>query len=159
MWLTGFEVLDVFRRHLRDFEQTNRALVIHEGTTLFRKSWSELRLWFSRHVAYLDVSLGLVGDLHDELGLAVNHVLENVLVDTGNPNCKSERPFRKCNSDQHTRHPNYPSWRRIGTPCPPRSAGRGRPNGGGHCTSHRAREGTSASCRHLRSSGRGGGSP
>ena len=30
---------------------------------------------------YLDVSLGFIGDFHDELGLSIYHVLQNALVD------------------------------------------------------------------------------
>ena len=33
--------------------------------------------------SHLDVSLSFVGDFHDELGLSVDHVLQDRLVDTG----------------------------------------------------------------------------
>jgi hypothetical protein len=62
--LTRLELLEVLRRDLGDLEQTDGALVVDEGTTL-------------------DVSLGLVRDLHKELGLGLDHVLENLVVDDG----------------------------------------------------------------------------
>jgi len=49
---------------LGDFKQTDGTLVIDDGTTL-------------------DVSLGLVGQLHNVLGLRVDHVLENAEIDDG----------------------------------------------------------------------------
>lgn len=30
---------------------------------------------------HLDVGLGLIGDLHDELGLSVDHMLQDALID------------------------------------------------------------------------------
>ena len=59
--LDRLEVLDVLRRHLGNLKQTDSALVVDERTTL-------------------DVSLGLVRDLGDELGLGVDHVLVDVEV-------------------------------------------------------------------------------
>ena len=42
-----------------------------------------MKMWKSivsgRH---LDVSLGLIGDLHDELSLSVDHMLQDALVDS-----------------------------------------------------------------------------
>ena len=31
---------------------------------------------------HLDVGLGLIGDLHDELGLSVDHMLQDALIDS-----------------------------------------------------------------------------
>lgn len=62
--LNGLEVLNVLRGNLGDFEKADGALVVDEGTTL-------------------DIGLGLVGDLRDELGLGVDHVLVDVEVDIG----------------------------------------------------------------------------
>jgi len=58
------EVLDVLRRHLSDFEQADSALVIDDGTTL-------------------DVSLCLIGKLHEELGLRLDEVVEDAKIDIG----------------------------------------------------------------------------
>lgn len=60
---TGFEVFDMLGRDLRDFEEADATFVVDEGTTL-------------------DVGLGLVGDLHKELGLGLLHVLQNRRIDT-----------------------------------------------------------------------------
>lgn len=60
----GLEVLDVFIGDLCNFEQTDCALIINEGTTL-------------------DICFCLVRDLHDELGLRIDHVPENALINTG----------------------------------------------------------------------------
>ena len=60
----GLEILDVLVWHLSDFEQTDPSIVIDQSTTL-------------------DVRLGLVGHLHDELRLRVDHVLQNLLIHTG----------------------------------------------------------------------------
>lgn len=49
---------------LGDFEQADRALLVDDGTTL-------------------DVSLGLVGQLHDVLGVGLHHVLEDAEIDNG----------------------------------------------------------------------------
>ena len=62
--LTRLEVLDVLVGDLGDLEQADGAVVVDEGTTL-------------------DIGLGLVRDLHDELGLGVDHVLQDLLVHTG----------------------------------------------------------------------------
>lgn len=48
--------------YLSDFQQSNLSFVINNGTTF-------------------DVCLCLVGDLHQELGLCVNHMLQDVDVD------------------------------------------------------------------------------
>ena len=58
----GLEVLDVLVWYLRDLEQTDRAIVVDEGTTL-------------------NIRLRLVRNLHDELGLRLDHVLEDLLID------------------------------------------------------------------------------
>ena len=58
------ELFQVIRGHLGDFEQTEVALVVDQGTSL-------------------DVGLGLVGELHEVLGLRVDHLLVNVQVDGG----------------------------------------------------------------------------
>jgi len=50
--------------NLSDLEQTKATLVVDQSTSL-------------------DVGLGLVGDLHDVLGLGVNHLLQDVEVDGG----------------------------------------------------------------------------
>lgn len=60
--LDGLELVDVLLGDLSNFEQTGLALVVNDGTTL-------------------DVSLGLVGQLHDVLSLGVNHVLKNAEID------------------------------------------------------------------------------
>jgi len=56
------EVLDVLRRDLGNLEQAHRAIVVNESSSL-------------------DVGLGLVRDFHQKLGLGVNHVLKDALVD------------------------------------------------------------------------------
>lgn len=61
--LTRLEILNVLRRHLRYFEQSHGAIVIDKSSTL-------------------DIGFGFVSDLHQELGLGVDHVLEDLLVDT-----------------------------------------------------------------------------
>lgn len=58
------ELFQVIRGYLGDFEQTEVALVVDQGTSL-------------------DVGLGLVGELHEVLGLRVDHLLVNVQVDGG----------------------------------------------------------------------------
>ena len=50
------EVFDMLWRHLGDFEKSNVALIVDDGSTL-------------------DVCLGLVGQLHQELALRVNKML------------------------------------------------------------------------------------
>ena len=62
MLLTRFEILHVFRRNLGDLKESNLTFVINKSSTL-------------------DVSLGLVSDLHQKVGLAVDHVFEDWLVD------------------------------------------------------------------------------
>lgn len=57
--LDRLELVDVLLGNLGDFEETSLALVVNDGTTL-------------------DVGLGLVGQLHEVLGLGVHHVLENL---------------------------------------------------------------------------------
>jgi len=59
--LDGLELVDVLLGDLGDLKKTGLALVVNDGATL-------------------DVSLGLVGKLHDVLGARLNHVLENVEV-------------------------------------------------------------------------------
>lgn len=58
------EVLDVITRDLSDFEKTYTSLVVDERTSL-------------------DISLGLVRHLHQELCTTLVHVFEDVLVDDG----------------------------------------------------------------------------
>jgi len=55
------EFFRVLRRDLGNFEQANLALVIDKSSTLH-------------------VGLGLIGDLHDEFSLCVDHVLEDSFV-------------------------------------------------------------------------------
>lgn len=62
--LDRLELVDVLLGNLGDFKQTDGALVVDDSTTL-------------------DVSLGLVGQLHDVLRLGVNHVLEDAEIDNG----------------------------------------------------------------------------
>ena len=50
--------------NLSDLEQTKATLVVDQSTSL-------------------DIGLGLVGNLHDVLGLGVNHLLQDVEVDGG----------------------------------------------------------------------------
>ena len=58
------ELFEVVAGHLGDFEQSEVTLVVDQGTSL-------------------DVGLGLVGELHQVLGLRVDHLLVNVQVDGG----------------------------------------------------------------------------
>jgi hypothetical protein len=60
--LDGLELVNMLLRNLGDFEQADRALVIDNGTTL-------------------DIGLGLVGQLHDVLGVGLHHVLEDAEID------------------------------------------------------------------------------
>jgi hypothetical protein len=60
--LNGLELVNMLLGNLCDFEQANGALVVDNGTTL-------------------DVSLGLVGQLHDVLGVGLHHVLEDAEID------------------------------------------------------------------------------
>lgn len=62
--LDRLELVDVLLGHLGDFQQADGALVVDNGTTL-------------------DVGLGLVGQLHNVLGLGLHHVLQNAQVDNG----------------------------------------------------------------------------
>ncbi|KAI6770229.1 hypothetical protein HG530_004858 [Fusarium avenaceum] len=62
--LDRLELVDMLLGDLGNFEQTDRALVIDDGTTL-------------------DIGLGLVGQLHDVLGVGLHHVLGVPLVDGG----------------------------------------------------------------------------
>ena len=48
--------------YLRDLEQADGAVVVDESTTL-------------------DIGLGLVSDFHDELGLSIDHVLQDLIID------------------------------------------------------------------------------
>ena len=74
----------MFRRDLSNFEQANLTLVIDESSTLFSRMFLAICEWMRiKRDANLDVGLGLISDLHEELGLAVNHVLENPLIDAG----------------------------------------------------------------------------
>ena len=60
--LDRLELVDVLFGHLGDFQQSCATFVVNDSTTL-------------------DVSLCLVGQLHNVLGLALDHVLENAQVD------------------------------------------------------------------------------
>lgn len=62
--LDGLELVDMLLGDLGDFEKADAALVVNDGTTL-------------------DIGLGLVGQLHDVLGFALNHVLENAEINNG----------------------------------------------------------------------------
>lgn len=62
--LYRLEILDVFVGNLSNFQETDMAIIINEGTTL-------------------NISLGLVGNFHDELGVGFNHVVENVEINSG----------------------------------------------------------------------------
>jgi len=62
--LDGLELVDVLLRDLGDLKETGLSLVVNDGATL-------------------DVSLGLVGKLHDVLGAGFDHVLEDVEVNDG----------------------------------------------------------------------------
>ena len=56
--LDRLELLGVFLGHLGQLEQTHRPFIVDDG-------------------AALDVGLGLVGQFHDVLGLALDHVLQD----------------------------------------------------------------------------------
>jgi hypothetical protein len=46
---------------------------------------------WSKKVYYLDISFGLIGDLHDKLSLSIDHVLKNLFVNaTGHQHQQSE---------------------------------------------------------------------
>lgn len=62
--LDRLEVLDVLRGDLSDLEEPDVTVDVDKGATL-------------------DIGLGLVGDLHEVLGLRFLHVLEDVGVDDG----------------------------------------------------------------------------
>lgn len=80
MLLTRFEILHMFRRNLGDLEESNLTFVINKSSTL-------------------DVSLGLVSDLHQKVGLAVDHVFEDWLVDAIH---KSESCGREYTINSHS---------------------------------------------------------
>lgn len=60
--LDRLELVDVLLGDLGNLEQADRAVVVNDGATL-------------------DISLGLVGKLHDVLGLGLHHVLQDAQVD------------------------------------------------------------------------------
>jgi len=60
--LDGLELVDVLFGNLGDLEQADLAVLVNDGTTL-------------------NISLGLVSQLHDVLGLGVNHVLQDAEID------------------------------------------------------------------------------
>lgn len=62
--LDRLELVDVLLGDLGNLEESDRALVVDDGTTL-------------------DVSLGLVGQLHDVLGVGLHHVLQDSQVNNG----------------------------------------------------------------------------
>jgi len=57
-----FEILDVIRRDLSDFEESYTSLVVDQSSSL-------------------DISLGLVSNFHQELSTRLVHVFQNVLID------------------------------------------------------------------------------
>ena len=59
------------------------TLIVNESSTLFSRPFSAIcgRIRIKRD-ANLDVRLGLIGDLHYELGLSVDHMFEDPLIDT-----------------------------------------------------------------------------
>lgn len=61
--LDTLEVLNVLLWHLSDFQQTHLAVVVDQGTTL-------------------DVGSGLVGQFHEVLGTGLDHVVQDVGVDS-----------------------------------------------------------------------------
>lgn len=62
--LDGLELVDMLLGDLSNLEQANGALVVDDGTTL-------------------DIGLGLVGQLHDVLGVGLHHVLQDAQVNNG----------------------------------------------------------------------------
>lgn len=62
---------------MSDFEQADGTFVVDEGSSL-------------------DVGLGLIGDFHDKLGVAVDHVLENGFVDPGVQGVSVDQYRREC---------------------------------------------------------------
>lgn len=60
--LDGLEFVDMLLGNLCDFQEADRSVVVDDGTTL-------------------DIGLGLIGQLHDVLGLGLNHVLEDAQID------------------------------------------------------------------------------
>jgi hypothetical protein len=64
MSTTHLEVLNMLGWHLGDFQQADMAIIVNDGTTL-------------------DISPGLVGQLHQELGFAFNKVLQDAEIDIG----------------------------------------------------------------------------
>lgn len=62
--LDRLELVDVLLGDLSNLQQADRALVVDDGTTL-------------------DISLGLVGQLHDVLGVGLHHVLEDSQINNG----------------------------------------------------------------------------
>jgi len=62
--LDRLELVDILLWHLSDFKEADVALVVDNCTTL-------------------DISLGLVGQFHDVLGLGLDHVLQNAEIDNG----------------------------------------------------------------------------
>ena len=62
--LDGLELVDVLLGDLSDLEQADLAVGVNDGTTL-------------------DVGLGLIGQLHDVLGLGIGHVLQDAEIDHG----------------------------------------------------------------------------
>ena len=73
----------MFRWDLGNFEQANLTLVIDESSTLFSRPLSVIyeRIRVKQDTN-LDIGLGLISDFHEELGIGVDHVLEDPLVDT-----------------------------------------------------------------------------
>lgn len=69
----------MFRRYLGNLKQTYLAIVVNKSTTLSTATplvWGSLE----QRVSYLDISFGLIGNLHNKLSLSVNHMLKNLFV-------------------------------------------------------------------------------
>ena len=102
---------------------------------------------------HLNVGLGLIGDLHDELSLSVDHMLQDALIDSARIMNTMRTPTNV--RDVRTQPLDCQSWIRKGTLCLRRSTDRERPNEATRCTSRRDPAGTSSSCHLRRSLGRG----
>jgi hypothetical protein len=63
-YLTRLEVFEMLRWNLSYLKEADATIIVNEGTTL-------------------DIGLGLVRDLHQELRTRVNHVLKDLVIDYG----------------------------------------------------------------------------
>ena len=61
--LDDLEVFDVLRRHLVELEELYMSIVVHQGPALY-------------------ICPSFRRNLHDEVGLGVNHILENMFIYT-----------------------------------------------------------------------------